>query len=187
MLFREIVETSERVAATRSRKQKIEHLSACIARMAPAELPIGTGYLAGVTRQGKLGLGYSAVQKWAPDRAAGEATLSILDVDAAFERISKVSGSGSTAKRRDEWTALMAKATELEQSMLMRLVIGELRQGAMEGVVIDAVAKAAKVPAPSMRRAVMLSGSLAKAAQVALTKGEAGLGEFRIEMFRPIA
>jgi DNA ligase-1 len=187
MLFEEIVETSERVGATRSRKEKIEHLSTCIARMRPEEVAIGVGYLAGVTRQGKLGLGWSAVKKWAPGAAAAVASLSVSDVDGAFDRIASISGPGSTNKRRDEWLALMSKATQLEQSLLVRLVIGEIRQGALEGIVIDAVAKAANVAASSVRRAVMIGGSLTAAAQAALTHGEAGLAAFRIEMFRPIA
>jgi DNA ligase 1 len=187
MLFRELVETSESVAATRSRKQKIEHLAACIARMQPEEVVIGVGYLAGLTRQGKLGLGWSAVQKWAPEGAASAATLSLHEIDAAFERIARASGTGSSTKRREEWLAMMAKATHAEQSMLVRLVIGELRQGALEGVVIDAIAKAANVAASSVRRAVMLGGSLTSAAFAAMTSGEAGLSAFRVELFRPVS
>ncbi|MGH8193461.1 MAG: ATP-dependent DNA ligase [Woeseiaceae bacterium] len=186
MLFRTLTETSEAVAATRSRLRKIDLLQACLRQFAPDEIETGVGYLIGTLRQGRIGLGPSAVRHALGVGAETASTLSIGDVDAAFEELASVSGKGSNLERKRLLSGLFARATAAEQNFLARLVHGELRQGALEGVMIDAIAKAAELPLRDVRRAVMLSGNSASVAQAAVMEGHAGLEAFRLALMQPL-
>ncbi len=186
MLFTKLAETSDAVAATRSRLRKVELLRGCLAELAPDEIETGVGYLAGNLRQGRIGLGPAIVSDALGAGAAGEPKLRIGDVDAAFEEIAGISGKGSGAERKRRLHELFSGATAAEQDFLARLVLGELRQGALEGVMADAIAKAAGLPLSDVRRAVMLAGNPATVAQAALTEGRAGLDAFRLELLQPV-
>jgi DNA ligase 1 len=185
LLLERLVRVSDRVSATRSRREKVALLSACLSDLVVEEVPIGVAFLSGELRQGRIGLGYAAVRAVAIP-AAGSASLSLLEVDQAFDRIASSRGPGSAALRERELGSLLARATALEASFLCRLVLGELRQGALEGVMADAVAHAYGVTPASVRRAAMLSGDLRRAALVARADGEAGLSEFKLQLFRPV-
>src|SRR5690606_28544961 len=148
MLFTKLAETSDAVAATRSRLKKVELLRGCLAEFAPDEIETGVGYLAGNLRQGRIGLGPAIVRDALAAGAASEATLRIGDVDAAFEEIAGISGKGSAAERKRRLHELLSGATAAERDFLARLVLGELRQGALEGVMAEANAKAAALPLP---------------------------------------
>lgn len=186
MLFAKLAETSNAVAATRSRLEKIELLRGCLAGLAMDEIETGVGYLAGNLRQGRIGLGPAIIRDMLGTAAANEATLDIGDVDGAFEEIAGISGKGSGAERKRKLHELFSRATPGEQDFLARLVLGELRQGALEGVMADAIAKAAELPLADVRRAVMLAGNPATVAQAALTEGRAGLEAFRLELLQPV-
>ena len=186
MLFHDIAEASRAVAETRSRSTKIGLLAACLARLAPGEAEIAVGFLSGEPRQGKVGLGHAAIRGVALPAAAPAPALTVADVDASFERIAAIRGARSTSLRAEALSELFARATALEQSFLTRLLLGELRQGALESILLDAVAKAAKVSPASVRRAAMLAGDARRVAAVALASGEAGLAEFRVQVLRPI-
>ncbi|HET6630160.1 MAG TPA: ATP-dependent DNA ligase [Woeseiaceae bacterium] len=186
MLFTKLAETSDAVAATRSRLKKVELLRGCLAGFAADEIETGVGYLAGSLRQGRIGLGPAIVRDALGAEAAVEATLGIGDVDAAFEEIAGISGKGSSAERKRRLRELFSTATAAEQDFLARLVLGELRQGALEGVMADAIAKAADLPLSDVRRAVMLAGNPATVAQAALTEGRTGLEAFRLELLQPV-
>ncbi|HEX3597597.1 MAG TPA: ATP-dependent DNA ligase [Polyangiaceae bacterium] len=186
MLFQEIAEASRAVSETRSRSTKIELLAACLSRMAPEEAEIGVGFLSGELRQGKIGLGYATIRGLATPSPAAEPSLTLSDVDAALERIAAISGARSTSLRAAALTELFGRATALEQPFLERLLLGELRQGALEGILLDAVAKAAKVSAANVRRAVMLAGDAKRVAAAALAGGEARLAEFRVQVLCPV-
>lgn len=194
MRFAELVATSEAVKSTRSRQQKVEHLASCIRGLlaeSPAAAPrsmagIGVAYLTGELPQGRIGLGPSAVFKNPPTSALETSTLSLADVDATFEAMAAVRGAGSVGERLRAWLALLARCTATEQAYLRRLVIGELRQGALESLVADAVARATGVSPGSVRRALMLAGSLPDIALEAATGGEAGLARYHIQLFRPL-
>lgn len=209
MKFEKLVAASEAVRQTRSRQRKVEHLAACIAELgaepppeaaavlpAPASdippapertsLMVGVAYLAGELPQGRVGLGPAAVFANPPASAVEVGELSVMEVDAAFEAIARVSGAGSVRERLRSWTGLLERCTGLEQAYLRHLVVGELRQGALESLVADAVARAAKVSPESVRRAMMLSGSLPVIAQAAMRGGEAALALYHIELFRPL-
>jgi DNA ligase-1 len=184
MLLRDIVDTSEAVAATRSRSAKIEALAACIARMEHDEAAVGAGFLAGEPRQRRMGVGWASLRELPP--AATEPTLTVTAVDAAFERLAGLAGSGSQAERRRLLGELFAAATGREQEFLRRLVLGDLRQGALQSIVTDAVAKAAGIPQAEVRRALMLLGDAGDLARIALSEGVEGLRQVRLQVGRPV-
>jgi DNA ligase-1 len=184
MLFHEIVDTSAAVAATRSRSAKIEALSACIARMRPDEAAAGVGFLAGEPRQRRLGVGWASLRDLPP--AAAAATLAVPDVDAAFERLAGLAGPGSQAERRRALADLFGRASGPEQEFLRRLMLGDLRQGALQSIVTDAVARAASIPQAEARRALMLLGDAGELARIALSDGAEGLRMVRLEVGRPV-
>ncbi|WP_455606110.1 ATP-dependent DNA ligase [Cellulosimicrobium funkei] len=195
MLLAEVAATSDAVAATRSRLAKRAAIADLLRRVADdaeagsAEVEIAVAYLAGELRQRRTGLGWRSLRDLpAP---AEEPGLTLTDVDAAFARMADLSGPGSSTARQAEAAALFGAATAREQSLLAGLVSGELRQGALDSVVVDAVAEAAGVPADAVRRAVMLAGATGPVARAALTAGgpEAAteaLATFRLTVGRPV-
>jgi DNA ligase 1 len=186
MLLAELVSTSADVTAVRSRLDKIARLASLLSRLPPQEVPIAVLFFSGSTRQGRLGVGSAAIRGARDVPPASDPTLTLTAVDAAFEALSRISGPGSARARQSALGALFEAATEAEQDFLVRLLFGELRQGAQEGVLVDAVARAASVPAPQVRRAAMLAGDLAEVARAALSSGEAGLARFRVQVFTPV-
>ena len=186
MQLTELVETSRRVTDTARRSEKIAMVAACLRRLSPDEIAIGVAYLSGEPRQSKLGVGPSTILQARPATAATASALTLAEVDGMLERVAAASGSGSAAQRRQLLGELLARATPAEQEFLLRLLFGELRQGALEGVMLEAVAQAAALPAPEVRRAAMLAGSLAEVAYAALTQGAAGLRSFSLTLFRPL-
>ena len=186
MLLRTLAGTSEAVAATRSRLRKMELLKDCLQQFAPDEIETGVGYLIGVLRQGRIGLGPTIVRQALGTGASDVSTLAIHDVDSAFEQMSTISGKGSNLERKRLLADLFARATTGEQDFLARLLLGELRQGALEGIMVDAIAKASGLPLRDVRRAVMLSGNPASVAAAAITEGQTGLDAFRLELMQPL-
>ena len=186
MLLATLVQTSERVRQTRSRTQKIAALAATVAALSREELELGVGFLVGKPRQGKLGVGQAAVREASTATPAATATLELLEVDRRLSALAAVSGAGSTSRRTTMLGELMAAATADEQRFLVGLVLGELRQGALEGLMVEAIAEAMRVPADVVRRATMLSGSLPQVATIAADAGQAGLQAIGLELFRPI-
>ncbi len=185
MRLEELTEASADVAATSSRKAKIARMANCLAFASPEEVPIAVAYLSGVLPQGTVGIGWAALRELAAP-AATPATLEVLDVDEAVSRIAGLSGPGSQALRRTELAGLYARATEPEQRFLTGLLLGELRQGALAGVMAEAVAQAAGVPAREIRRALMLVGDLGEVAAVAVAEGRDGLSRVRLTLFQPV-
>ena len=185
MLLAEIAQTSADVAVTSSRLGKIGQLADCLAAASPEEIGIAVAYLSGELPQGTVGVGWAALRELPPP-ADPPPTLELLEVDAAVSRVQAIAGRGSQGARREALATLFGRATEPEQRLLVGLFLGELRQGALEGVMVDAVAKAADVPAPDVRRAAMLAGELAEVAEAAMRDGVAGLAEYRLTPLRPI-
>ena len=184
MLLSEIAEASEAVGETSSRLAKIEVLAKALHDAGPAEVTLAVAYLSGELPQRQIGVGWATLREAAPP--ADIPTLTLTDVDAAFTAIGTVSGKGSVAARKQLVDALFGRATAHEQSFLLRLLSGELHQGALEGVMADAITRAAQVPGPAVRRALMLSGSMRAVAETALAEGSAGLGKFGLQVGRPI-
>ena len=186
MLLQELVRVSEAVAATTSRRAKIDRLVSLLGRLPPDEVEIGVRFLTGVPRQSRLGLGPSAIRAVAAP-AAEDPTLTLTDVDDALQQIEDTSaGAGSRTARLAVWAELLGRARPEEQAWLTRLVLRELRQGALEGVLLPAVARAAAVPERSVRRAAMLSGDLASTAVLALHGGEDALAGVRLVVGVPV-
>ncbi len=185
MLFREVAQTWSDVAATRSRLAKVARLAATLRRLEPTEVAAGTAMLTGAPRQGRLGVGWATLRDL-DVVAADEATLTVDEVDRAFATLATTSGPGSVARRQDLLEALWGRATTDEQGLLRGLVLQEVRQGALEGVVLAAVAEAADVEEPLVRRAAMLTGDLTAVALVAVQDGPDALAAIGLEVGRPV-
>src|SRR5581483_7271373 len=140
----------------------------------------------GGARQGRLGVGGVQIGDARGAAPAEHSTLTLRDVDDRFERIARTGGPGSTAARLAQLRELLSRATADEQDFLVRLLFGELRQGALEGVLVEAVARAAGIPGADVRRAAMLAGALAPVAARALSGGAAALADFVIRPFQPV-
>jgi DNA ligase-1 len=184
-LLADVVSASKEVADTSARSRKVALLAELLRKLGPDEVPIATGFLSGVPRQGRVGVGYSAVYAADPSPASAP-SLTVEDLDQAISDIQGSTGSGSAARRRELLDVLLSRATADEAGFIRRLLTGELRQGALAGVMVDAIAKAAAVPAEVARRAFMLAGDLTRTAQVAMTEGEEGLRAIGLELFRPV-
>jgi DNA ligase 1 len=184
-LLADVVKASMEVAATSSRSRKVAILAELLQRIDAGEVPLAVGFLAGVPRQGRVGVGYSTI--YGIDRSpAAEPSLTIEDLDRAIAEVRETTGAGSAGRRRQILGELLGRATEHEADFVKRLFTGELRQGALAGVMVDAIAKAAGVPGDVARRALMLSGDLTRTAEIAIAEGEGGLRDVGFEIFRPI-
>ena len=181
----DVVSASARVAETSSRSRKVAILADLLRSLEPAEVASATGFLSGLPRQGRVGVGYATIYGVQP-APARVPSLTVGDLDLAISELQALAGAGSASRRRQLLAELLGKATEQEAEFVRRLFTGELRQGALAGVMIDAVARAAGVSAETARRALMLSGDLTRTAELALSVGEAGLRSVGFELFRPI-
>ncbi|HEX5043580.1 MAG TPA: ATP-dependent DNA ligase [Candidatus Polarisedimenticolaceae bacterium] len=185
MRLADVVDVSAQVGATRSRTAKIGLLASLLRRLTPEELAITVPYLSGDLRQGRIGIGGAALRNTL--RSPAEApTLTVGEVDAAFGAVAAMGGAGSAGRRMEALGGLFARATEAEQDFLARLLVGELRQGALAGLLLEGVAAAFDVPAEEVRRAVMLAGDLAEVASTLRERGRAGLAAYRLTLLRPL-
>ncbi len=180
----DLVAVSGEVAATRSRTAKTAALAGLLARAEADEVGTVVAFLSGVLPQRRLGVGYRSLTSL-PEPAA-EPSLTVAEVDAAFDRLAATAGAGSTASRRAELADLMGRATADEQAFLRALMTGNLRQGALDGVVLGAVASAFEVPDTVVRRAVMLAGSTHVVAEIAARGGQPALEEVGLVVGRPL-
>jgi ATP-dependent DNA ligase I len=202
MRLAELVTVSAQLAATPARNEKIACLADLLRRLLPVEIPIGVAYLSGHLRQGRVGLGWSALAAASDDgpepppaqaslfaaEAAPEGAdpLTLEGVDEAFERIARVSGGGAQAARARLLRGVFSRATAEERDFLSRLVMGELRQGALGGIMAEAVSHASEIPIGEIRRAAMVSGDLEAVAVAGLTEGAAALARFGLKVFQPV-
>ncbi|HZU29111.1 MAG TPA: ATP-dependent DNA ligase, partial [Bryobacteraceae bacterium] len=185
MLLADIVETSRRIAETSKRLEKTDLLAQLLRRAHGDEIPIVVAWLSARTPQGRIGVGWRTLQEAAADPAP-EATLEVADVDRRLAAIAATQGSGSERQRIGLVHDLLSKSTAQEQEFLTGLLMGELRQGALEGLMVDAVAKASGAAADRVRRACMMTGDVAVVARSVLEKGETALDEHSVQLFRPV-
>ncbi|MTE16624.1 ATP-dependent DNA ligase [Nocardia aurantiaca] len=185
MLLSDVVEASQGVRATSSRKNKINIFAELLKRAAPQELAQVVAWLSGDLSQGRIGTGWRTLTTLDIESARSP-TLSVNDVDEFFGELAEVGGSGSAARRQELLGALFGAATKDEHDFLLRLLTGEMRQGALTAIVAEAVAVAFAVPIATVRRAHMLSGRLPVTALAARTGGVEALEAFRLEVGRPI-
>jgi DNA ligase 1 len=184
-LLADVVTASRRLTETSSRSGKVAILSALLRQLDAGEVASAVGFLAGVPRQGRVGIGYRTIH--GIDAApASRASLTIEDLDRAIGAVQVTTGRGSAVKRREVLGELLGRATEGEADFIRRLFTGELRQGALAGLMTDAIAKATGVRVEVVRRALMLSGDLTRTAEIAIAAGEDGLHAVGFELFRPI-
>ena len=182
MRLRELTDVSAAVAATRSRKAKTEAIAALLAGAAPDEVAAAVAFLSGRLTQRQIGVGWAQLRE--PPPPAAEPSLTVAEVDAAFGAIGAIGGAGSQAARRAALAALLERADADEQRFLTRLLLGDLGQGALAGVMAAAIARAAEVPEADVRRALTLSGDLAETAAIALADGSEGLAKVRLQVGR---
>jgi DNA ligase-1 len=186
VLLADVVATAASVAATSARNGKIELLAELFRRTPPEDIAPTVGFLSGEPRQGRVGIGWATAWRNQDGGAAGAPSLTVADLDAFFDRVLGTVGKGSAQARSELVAGLLARATEAEADFIRRLFVGEMRHGALEGVIAEAVARAAGVSASAVRRANMLCGNLGKTAEIALRDGEAGLAEIELEVLRPV-
>ncbi|HKY75095.1 MAG TPA: ATP-dependent DNA ligase [Acidimicrobiia bacterium] len=195
MLLAEVVEASARVAATPARSAKIAALAELLRRLAPDEVEPAVGFLVGEPRQGRIGVGWAILAKAIAARqavpaASGEETaidpIAVTELDRVLSQLAGTTGTGSVGARAQLIDSVLARATRAEMDFIGDLLTGGLRQGALGGVMAEAVAKAAEVPATVVRRACMLAGDLGHTAAIALTEGREGLEAVRLEVLRPV-
>ena len=187
MHLEELVTASAEVATTSSRLGKISRLADLLMRLSPDEVPIAVGFLIGWPRQGKLGVGWAAVSAAREHVPAPQASLELREVDTVFDQLSSTSGRNSGAARARLLEGIFTRATAAEQSFLSALLVGEVRQGALEGVLLEAIARAAGLPAAQVRRAAMMAGDLGVVAASALGPDrETALAAYGLQLFRPV-
>ena len=188
MNLAELVATSERVAATAGRNDKAQLLADLLRRLDRADVPFAVAALTGRARQGRIGIGYAAIRAAldASNAPPDYATLTLTEVDRAFDELAIAKGRGSAQARTRLLTDLFNRAGDAERSFIVRVLLGDVRQGALDGVMEEAVARASGVPVEHVRRAAMFAGDLDSVAVAALSDGEPGLAPFRLALFRPI-
>jgi len=184
VLLAEVAEVSRAVAGASGRLAKVAAIAAALTSAGPEEVPIVVAYLSGELPQRQIGVGWAALRS-APSASASP-SLTVLGVDASFSEIGALVGPGSVAERKRLVDEVLSAATAEEQYFLVRLLSGELRQGALDGVMTEAVARASEVPAVLVRRAVMLRGSLPAVAEAALAGGADALSAFGLLVGQPL-
>lgn len=188
MLLARVVEASNQIAETTKRREKTDILAGLLRQLRPIEVEAAVAFLSGSIRQGRIGVGYATLQQTSvgDDRSAAVPSLEVTELDSTLSAIADVQGAGAEQRRRQLLTSLFACATRDERNFLVRLLAGELRQGALEGIMVEALSRASGLPAERIRRASMLAGSIVAVARAVLQQGEAGLAEFDIQLFRPL-
>jgi len=185
MLLASIVEASRQVAGTTKRLEKTAHLATLLQQLSPEEIEAAVAFLSGTPRQGRMGIGYATLHAGMPEPAPAP-SLEILQVDRLFDQLAGVKGAGAEQRKRFLLGEIFHHATRQEQEFLFRLIGGELRQGALEGIMLEALAKATGLAAERIRRAAMMAGGSTAIAKTVFEKGEAGLAQFDILLFRPV-
>ena len=186
MRLYDIVAASRSVSETSARSDKIRYLAACLRLAEPDAVETAVALLSGETRQGRIGLGPAVLRAAIPPTAAPAPTLTLSEVDAALDGIAQTRGSGSAADRARLTRELLTRGTRDEQDFLLRALLGELRQGAVEGLMVEAVATAVQVPVDEVRRALMVTGNLSVVARAVLTEGRSALARMTVQLFRPL-
>ena len=185
MLLANIVQTSRAISETSKRLEKIALLAALLKQLSVEEVEAAVGFLSGSPRQGRIGIGYASLHGAVAEPAALP-SLEVHQVDRFLDQLSSVKGAGSEQRKRFLLNEMFSRSTRDEQHFLVRLLGGELRQGALEGIMLEALSKASNLSPDRVRRAAMMAGGSAAVAQALVAEGEAGLSQFDIQLFRPV-
>jgi DNA ligase-1 len=186
MLVADLAAVSARVAETRARKAKIELLAQCLRTASVEERGLAALYLSGSVRQARINVGHRLLHGLRAVPPASESALRVLELDARLERLAQLEGKGSAAQRTAQLRELLGAASASEQAFLVRLLLGELRQGALESLLLEAVAQAAQLPVAVLRRAQMLASDLLRVTATAFEEGAEGLARIELVPFRPL-
>jgi len=182
-----LVEVVSRVRATTRKTEKVGLLADFLRQTHDKETELAALYLSGSLPQGKIGVGWRMTEEAMPQRSVGGGPLTLLEVDQTFESIAVQRGSGSSGRKSQALRGLFERAGEEEREFVVRLLMGEVRQGALEGLILDAIAKASSLPQSAVRQAMMFSGNLGEVARVALEQGSGGLSRFSLRLLSPIS
>jgi DNA ligase-1 len=182
-----LASTSQRVGSTSSRLAKVKELSECLRQLAEDEVDVATLYLSGEIPQGKVGIGIAALRKASEAPSSEASQLTIRAIDTELNRFSTIKGAGAAAKKTQMLNELFMQATAEEQGFLFKLLSGELRQGALAGIMIDAIAAAANINVNEVRRAAMYAPHLGVIAHAALHRERSALLEFQLATLSPVA
>ena len=187
MLLAQLVHAVGLVRETAKKSEKVSLLAQALRQTGGYETELAGLYLSGALPQGKIGIGWSVIRRAMSDAPPGGEPLVLLDVDASFERLAKEQGAGATQRRIDELGRLFNRATADERRFLSQLLISEIRQGALEGLLLDAIAQATDLPSAEVRQAFMFAPDIGALARAALEEGQAGLTRFSLTLFKPVA
>lgn len=186
MLLRDVVHTLEKVAATPSRNAKVSLMSDLLRRVPREEVRASVGLLSGQARQGRIGVGWATMLRLqSPGEATSEPTLTVGDLDRAIDDLQNTVGKGSASGRAALLGELLGRATRDEAEFIRKILTGDVRQGALEGIVSEAIARAADIPSSMIRRSAMLSGDLGLVAELAL-HDPAGLDAIKLQVLQPV-
>jgi DNA ligase-1 len=187
MLFKELVDVSQRVGDTARKKEKASLLAECLKRGRGQEIALAASYLSGQIPQGSLGIGWTTLQKVLANLDECPRPLSLLEVNRFFEEIAQWRGAGSAEKKVKALRDLFSSAREDERRFLTGLIMGEVRQGALEGLVVEAIGQASGLAVERIRQGVMFAENIGEVARVALEEGLGGLSRFQPRLFQPVA
>ncbi len=187
MLLRDVVEASKRVAATTRKKEKVSFLADCLKHGRAEEIALAASYLSGQIPQGSLGIGWQTLQKALEDLPERPRPLSLPEVNRHFDEIARARGAGSVGNKIRALRDLFSPAREDERGFLTGLIMDEVRQGALEGLLVEAIAHASGLAVERIREAVMFSGDIGEVARAGLEEGLEGLSRFRPRLFHPIS
>jgi DNA ligase-1 len=183
----DLVKVSERVGSTTRKKEKISLLAGFLREARGKEIVLAAAYLSGQIPQGRLGIGWATVREALKGLAGNSKLLTLEETDKILEDISREQGAGSAQRKVRRLNELFSRAGEEGRDFLVRLIMGEVRQGALEGLLLEGVAEASKIPAERLRQALMFSGEIGEVARAALEEGTAGLSRFQPRIFQPIS
>jgi ATP-dependent DNA ligase len=182
-----LVDVVENIRATAKKTDKVRLLAEVLRQTHGRETELAALYLTGSLPQGKIGIGWSLIQKAMAEGPATGAPLMLVDVDRTWEAIAADQGGGSTERRVSLLASLFSRAAPHERRFLSQLLIGEIRQGALEGLLLVAIAKATELPPADVRQAFMFAGNIEELTRVALEQGRLGLSRFSLQLFTPVA
>lgn len=187
MQFAHLVDAVGRVRATAKKSEKVRLLAQRLSEAHGREIELAALYLSGSLPRGKIGIGWSLIRKAMAEGAAVGEPLTLLEVDRILDVLAFEQGAGSTERRVAELGRLFARATSDERRLLSQLLVGEIRQGALEGLLVDAIAVAAHLSPSDIRQALMFAPHIGALARAALEEGQPGLGRFSLSLFTPVS
>jgi DNA ligase-1 len=182
-----LVELVDKIRATTKKTEKVALLAEFLRHTHGRETELAAYYLAGTLPQGRIGVGWRMIEDALTDVTTTGEPLSLAHLDETFTAIASDQGSGSSQRKIALLRRLFERATPEQRQFLAQLLMGELRQGAVEGLLLDAIARAANLPAAEVRQAMMFSGNLGETARVALAEGAVGLARFSLKLLTPVA